>query len=108
MSSGWYATPRRAGYLRAMAWVYTAGFAFVVFITFEAALATGADAATLVNLIGAVFIAPFMLFSATAGQLADKYEKSGVIRYDSMMQRGVNGGAAVVAGPPMKPFHIAN
>ena len=33
-----------------------------------------------VNLIGAVFILPFMLFSATAGQLADKYEKSRLIR----------------------------
>ncbi len=33
-----------------------------------------------VNLIGAVFILPFFLFSATAGQLADKFEKSRLIR----------------------------
>lgn len=30
--------------------------------------------------IGALFILPFLLFSATAGQLADKYEKSRMIR----------------------------
>ena len=55
--------------------------AFVVFVTFEAAAAMRLDAATIVNLIGAVFIAPFMLFSATAGQLADKLEKSRLIRW---------------------------
>jgi len=55
--------------------------AFVVFVTFEAATATSLDATTIVNLIGAVFILPFMLFSATAGQLADKLEKSRLIRW---------------------------
>jgi len=55
--------------------------AFVVFVTFEAARGIAADAGTIVNLIGAVFILPFMLFSATAGQLADKYEKSRLIRW---------------------------
>src|SRR5437588_4501594 len=46
--------------------------AFVVFVTFEAV--TQYDAGTLVNLIGAVFILPFVLFSATSGQLAHKFE----------------------------------
>ena len=55
--------------------------AFVVFVTFEAAASLALDAGTVVNLIGAVFILPFMLFSATAGQLADKYEKSALIRW---------------------------
>jgi len=54
--------------------------AFVVFVTFEAAGHLAMDAGTLVNLIGAVFIVPFMLFSATSGQIADKYEKSRLIR----------------------------
>lgn len=35
----------------------------------------------LTNLGAALFILPFFLFSASAGQLADKYEKSGFIRY---------------------------
>jgi len=47
--------------------------AFVVFVAFEAAASTAIDAGMVVNLIGAIFIVPFMLFSATAGQLADKY-----------------------------------
>ena len=40
----------------------------------------------LVNLIGAVFILPFLLFSATAGQLADKYEKSRLIRWIKLFE----------------------
>jgi len=36
---------------------------------------------TLVNLSTALFIAPFFLFSAAAGELADKIDKSGLIRF---------------------------
>ncbi|MEO5764750.1 MAG: MFS transporter, partial [Casimicrobiaceae bacterium] len=54
--------------------------AFVVFVAFAAATTSSIDAGMVVNLIGAVFIVPFMLFSATAGQLADKYEKARLIR----------------------------
>ena len=54
--------------------------ALVIFVAFQAAATSSADANTLVNLAGAIFILPFMLFSATAGQLADKYEKSRLIR----------------------------
>ena len=60
--------------------------AFVVFVTFEAVTATSLDATTIVNLIGAVFILPFMLFSATAGQLADKLEKSRLIRWIKLFE----------------------
>eukprot|EP01037_Dinobryon_pediforme_P005728 gene5729-5791_t len=34
----------------------------------------------IVAMASAIFIAPYMLFSATAGQLADRYEKSALIR----------------------------
>ena len=54
--------------------------ALVIFVAFQAASLGGADPNTMVNLAGAVFIAPFMLLSATGGQLADKFEKSGLIR----------------------------
>ena len=54
--------------------------AFVVFVTFEATQLVDVHAGTIVNLIGALFIFPFMLLSATSGQLADKYEKSRLIR----------------------------
>ncbi len=38
------------------------------------------DTNTLVNLAAGLFILPFFLFSALAGQFADKYEKSAIIR----------------------------
>ncbi len=54
--------------------------ALVIFVAFQAAGMTSMDPNTLVNLAGAVFIAPFMLLSAMGGQLADKFEKSRLIR----------------------------
>ncbi|MBN8479172.1 MAG: MFS transporter [Burkholderiales bacterium] len=54
--------------------------ALVIFVAFQAASLGDADPNTMVNLAGAVFIAPFMLLSATGGQLADKFEKSRLIR----------------------------
>ena len=63
--------------------------ALVIFLAFQAAGMTGADANTLVNLAGAVFIAPFVLLSATAGQLADKYEKSRLIRQVKLLEIAV-------------------
>jgi 1-acyl-sn-glycerol-3-phosphate acyltransferase len=56
-------------------------FAFTIFVTFHAAQFGDGDPKVAAFLIGAVFIAPFVLFSATAGQLADKYEKSRLIRW---------------------------
>lgn len=41
---------------------------------------TGVNANLMVNLAAGLFILPFFLFSALAGQLADKYEKSTIIR----------------------------
>ena len=60
--------------------------ALIIFVAFEAAQMTSLDANALVNLAGAVFIAPFMLFSATSGQLADKYEKSRLIRWIKILE----------------------
>ncbi len=54
--------------------------ALVIFVAFQAVATSSLDANALVNLAGAIFILPFMLLSATAGQLADKYEKSRLIR----------------------------
>jgi len=62
--------------------------AFVVFVAFEATAAS-IDAGMVVNLIGAIFIVPFMLFSATAGQLADKYEKARLIRLIKLFEIGI-------------------
>jgi 1-acyl-sn-glycerol-3-phosphate acyltransferase len=50
-------------------------FAFTVLVTYR--LQVGWLPPSLAGLvIGAVFIAPFLLFSATSGQLADKYDKA--------------------------------
>jgi len=60
--------------------------ALVIFVAFHAASLTALDPNALVNIAGAVFIAPFMLLSATGGQLADKYEKSRLIRYIKLFE----------------------
>src|SRR5207237_8726840 len=50
-------------------------FAFTVMVTYQ--LQVGWLPPALAGLvIGAVFILPFLLFSATSGQLADKYDKA--------------------------------
>ncbi|MGR4870631.1 MFS transporter [Variovorax sp. LARHSF232] len=55
-------------------------FAFTVMVTYQLQLDWMPPAmAGLV--IGALFILPFLLFSATAGQIADKYDKTRVIRF---------------------------
>src|SRR6266705_1062625 len=43
--------------------------ALVIFVAFQAATLTTLSANDLVNIAAAVFIAPFVLFSATSGQL---------------------------------------
>jgi len=60
--------------------------ALVIFVAFHAATLTSLDTNALVNLAGAVFIAPFVVFSATAGQLADKLEKSRLIRWIKLLE----------------------
>ncbi|MBB1630022.1 MFS transporter [Cupriavidus sp. UME77] len=54
--------------------------AFTSLVTYHTALFDGVDAKSAAFLISAIFIAPFVLFSATSGQIADKIEKSRLIR----------------------------
>ena len=56
-------------------------FALTVLATYNAAEWGGLDPRLAGAVIGGIFILPFVLFSATAGQLADKYEKSALIRF---------------------------
>ena len=53
--------------------------ALVILLAYQTASFTAMSSDTLQNLAQALFILPFLLFSATAGQLADKYEKSTLI-----------------------------
>ena len=52
----------------------------VILITFQGVLVAGMNPTALANVAAGLFILPFFLFSASAGQLADKYEKSMLIR----------------------------
>jgi MFS family permease len=52
----------------------------IIVITFQGVKVFGLNASQLANIAGAIFILPFFLFSATAGQLADKFEKSALMR----------------------------
>src|SRR5580698_9147557 len=58
--------------------VFKVGFTSLV--TFQAARFSGVDPSTAAFLISAIFIIPFVLFSATSGQIADKYDKATLTR----------------------------
>ena len=68
--------------------------ALVVSITFGATVAAE-KAKILANVAPGLFILPFFLFSALAGQLADKYEKSRLIRQTRLAEVVLMLGAAV-------------
>jgi len=53
--------------------------ALVILLAYQTAAFTTMSTDVLQNLAQALFVLPFFLFSATAGQLADKYEKSRLI-----------------------------
>jgi 1-acyl-sn-glycerol-3-phosphate acyltransferase len=63
--------------------------ALVIFVAFQAASLSSLSSNDLVNIAAAVFIAPFMFFSATAGQVADKFEKSRLIRFVKLFEIAV-------------------
>ena len=63
--------------------------ALITLVAFHAASLSSLDAGTLVTLLPGVFILPFFLFSATAGQIADKYEKSQIIRIVKVFEIGI-------------------
>jgi hypothetical protein len=69
--------------------------ALVILFTFGAAAELAISPQTLVNLAGGVFIVPFFLFSATAGQIADKLEKTRIIRAVKLLEIGIMGLGAV-------------
>lgn len=60
--------------------------AMLVMITFFGLSMAGLDAPTLVNMAAGVFILPFFLFSATAGQLAEKYDKAMLARFVKILE----------------------
>jgi 1-acyl-sn-glycerol-3-phosphate acyltransferase len=69
--------------------------ALLTILTYDALSWTTLDTGLLNNLIPGLFILPFVLFSATAGQLADKFEKSRLARYVKLLEIAIMLVAAV-------------
>ncbi|WP_029888998.1 MFS transporter [Polycyclovorans algicola] len=63
--------------------------ALVVLLAFGGAGLSPGQIDLYANVAAALFILPFFLFSATAGQIADKYEKSTLIRWIKLFELGV-------------------
>jgi MFS family permease len=61
----------------------------ITLVAFHAVSLTTIDGGTLATVLPGLFILPFFLFSATAGQLADKFEKSQIIRYVKVFEIGI-------------------
>jgi len=60
--------------------------ALVILITYVTAEKAGFNPQIMITLAAGIFILPFFLFSATAGQLADKYEKVFLIRIIKLVE----------------------
>ena len=60
--------------------------ALIILIAFQIASADPDRSSLLINLAAGLFVLPFFLFSATAGQLSDKYEKSRYIRWVKFLE----------------------
>ncbi|WPX34200.1 MFS transporter [Actimicrobium sp. CCC2.4] len=60
--------------------------ALLTILTYDALSWTTLDPVLLTNLIPGLFILPFVLFSATAGQLADKFDKGRVARLVKLLE----------------------
>ncbi|MGH8477966.1 MAG: MFS transporter [Methylococcales bacterium] len=63
--------------------------ALITLVAFHTTGLTSMDGATLATVLPGLFILPFFLFSATAGQIADKYEKSRIMRMVKVFEIGI-------------------
>ena len=63
--------------------------ALIVLVTFQSAQWTSLRPEILANLAAGLFILPFFFFSATAGQLADKYDKAMLARLTKLLEIGI-------------------
>ena len=63
--------------------------AFITLVVFHSTSLTDINPIALATILPGVFILPFFLFSATSGQLADKYEKSFLMRLVKQFEIGI-------------------
>jgi 1-acyl-sn-glycerol-3-phosphate acyltransferase len=68
--------------------------ALLVVLTYDALSWTSIPPALLNNLIPGLFILPYVVFSATAGQIADKVEKGRLARWVKLLEIGIMAVAA--------------
>lgn len=78
--------------------------ALVILVSFGIVGLSDGERALYVNLAAGLFILPFFLFSAFAGQLAEKYEKARLIRGIKLLELGIAGLAAVGLAMQSVPF----
>ena len=69
--------------------------ALVILVTYGLATKSGYDARLIITIAAGIFILPFFLFSATAGQLADKYDKALLIKRIKFIEILLMGLAAI-------------
>lgn len=69
--------------------------ALMLMLAFQAGQRLSMASDVVINLAAGLFILPFFLFSATAGQIADKMEKSLLIRRIKLMEIAIMGCAAL-------------
>jgi acyl-[acyl-carrier-protein]-phospholipid O-acyltransferase/long-chain-fatty-acid--[acyl-carrier-protein] ligase len=79
--------------------------ALVVLIAFRLAPSMGLDGGIMVTAAAGIFILPFFLFSATAGQLADKFEKSRTLQIVKSCEIAIMG-LAVIGFYLEEPFFL--
>lgn len=69
--------------------------ALAILIIYRGLAMGGLEPPQIVVLSAGIFIAPFALFSAFAGQLADRYRKPPLVRWTKLAEVGLMAGAAV-------------
>lgn len=65
--------------------------AFVMLVTYQTASDMGWNTATAVNVIMILLIAPILLFSGLAGQMADRFKKSRMVRWTKVAEIAIMG-----------------
>lgn len=63
--------------------------ALFISIAFQSSYSGSNDSSYIINLAAILFISPFLLFSSTAGQIADRFEKSSLIRKIKLAEIGI-------------------
>ena len=69
--------------------------ALILVLTYTAASQIGVEVSILNNLAAMLFILPYFLFSALAGQIADKFEKSKLTRFVKLLELIIMAVAAI-------------